>query len=105
MRPPQLWTRTRSGRSTIPAVDTEPIKPHRSRYRMTRRRSASIVPPTVEPSLLTPAGIIQGYGSAFRSMRGSTRRRRIAATVFAVLIFVPSLVVIIGFGMVIAHSI
>jgi hypothetical protein len=69
------------------------------------RRRARIAPPTVEPSLLTPAGIIQGYGNAFRSIRGSTRRRRVAALAFAVLIFLPGLVVVIGFGMVIVHSI
>jgi len=86
-------------------VDTDANTPRRSRYRTPGRRSGSIVPPTVDPSLLTPAGIIQGYGNAFRLVRGSNWRRRVAALAFAFLIFLPGLVVIIGFGMVIAHSI
>jgi hypothetical protein len=86
-------------------VHTEPNRSRRSHSPLARRRSASIVPPTVEPSLLTPAGMIQGYGNVFRPMRGASRRRRVAALAFAVLVVLPGLVVIIGFAMMIVHSI
>ncbi|HEV7527194.1 MAG TPA: hypothetical protein VGP92_19720, partial [Acidimicrobiia bacterium] len=55
-------------------------------------------------STLTPAGIVQSYGNAFRSLRSTNPRRRRAALVFTALFLLPIGVVALGWTMVLLHS-
>ncbi|MCU1468798.1 MAG: hypothetical protein JWM72_4726 [Actinomycetia bacterium] len=64
----------------------------------TRRYTTNAEPQEV-PSALTPAGVIQSYGSAFASLRGRSRWRRFGAIAIALMILSPLVVMAIGYSM------
>jgi hypothetical protein len=55
-------------------------------------------------SALTPAGMIESYGSAFGSIRGRSRWRRFGAIAIALLILSPFLVMAIGYSMMLIRA-
>jgi hypothetical protein len=60
--------------------------------------------PTEHPSALTPAGVVDSYGSAFGALRGRNKWRRAGAFIIALVIFGPLLVVVIGFAMILIRA-
>jgi hypothetical protein len=55
----------------------------------------SNIEPTEQPSLLTPAGVVQGHGTMFRAARSSNRRQRRAGLAVASVYLLPLFVLAI----------
>lgn len=67
-----------------------------------RQRSAPVgshpIAPVNQPSLLTPAGVVQAHGAMFRAARSRNPQQRRAGMVFALFFAMPVLIVAIGAG-------
>ena len=77
------------------------------RRRYTRpTESARGIPTEVAdfPSPITPAGIVQGYGNIFRAMRSPRRGRRIGAIVFTAVFLLPTIVIVVGYAVMLLRA-
>jgi hypothetical protein len=77
------------------AVPTDGVERRRVRYRMPKRERGTFEP-TIEPSPLTPPGMIQAYGNLFRGVRSSSGWRRRTAIAFALIFVLPGVLAGIG---------